>query len=306
MASRKRSASDSPSRGDTPTDETLAKKVRTSAGETAAASSTSAEETAAASSTSAGETAAPSSFVLPGLGDEMEPKDELDPGDSLSGDAPSGETLATSMGTSAGDTAAAPSHLVVFSDGAPSKGQGGACLHVTRGTATRASRFNLCSQLCVRHYGVQTIMSGWVQGSWSATFWELYGFLLGVELLFKYVRSSGREWSELSYTHFIDNVKAVEFLLEEILPEDVGPPHLAEMVRVCRQQLAYIRSRLRSCVIGQAFRHTPGIQRAHTIAHGPPTAFYTPSINLVSHSLRCMLSCYYASTEEERETMRQY
>ena len=128
MASRKRSASDSPNRGDTPTDETLAKKVRTSAG-----------ETAAADSTSAGETAAASSFVLPGLEDEMELKDELDPGDSLSGDAPSGETLATSMGTSAGDTAAAPSHLVVFSDGAPSKGQGGACLHVTRGTATRAS-----------------------------------------------------------------------------------------------------------------------------------------------------------------------
>ena len=296
MASRKRSASDSPSRGDTPTDETVAKKVRTSAG-----------ETAAASSTSAGETAAASSFVLPGLEDEMEPKDELDPGDSLSGDAPSGETLARSMGPFyAGDTAAALITVRVFSNGAPSKGQGGACLHVTRGTATRASRFNLCSQLCVRHYGVQTIMSGWVQGKWSATFWELYGFLLGVELLFKYVRSSGREWSELSYTHFIDNVKAVEFLLEEILPEDVAAPHLAEMVRLCRHELVYIRSRLRSCVIGQAFRRTSGIQRAHTIAHGPPTAFYMQFDNLVLHSLRCMLSCYYSSTAEKRETMRQY
>ena len=149
-------------------------------------------------------------------------------------------------------------------------------------------------------------MSGLVQGAWSATFWELYGFLLGVELLFEYVRSSGREWSELSYTHFIDNVKAVEFLLEEILPEDVAAPHLAEMVRVCRQQLAYIRSRLRSCVIGQAFRHTPGIQRAHTIAHGPPTALHMQFDNLVSHSLRCMVFCYYHSTAEERETMRQY
>ena len=305
MASRKRSASDSPSRGDTPSGETLAKTVRTSAGETAAASSTSAEETAAASSTSAGETAAASSFVLPGLEDEMAPKDELDPGDSLSGDAPSGETLATSMGTSAGDTAAAFCSVRVFSVGAPSKGQGGACLHVTRGTATRASRFNLCSQLCVRHYGVQTPLT-WVQGNWSATFWELYGFLLGVELLFEYVRSSGREWSELSYIHFMDNLDALRFLLYDNNVLDRAAPHLREMVRMCKGHLLYIHSRLGSCVIGHKSRDTPAMHRAHTIAHGPPTALHMQFDNLVSHSLRCMVFCYYHSTAEERETMRQY
>ena len=71
MASRKRPASDSPSRGDTPSGETLAKKVRTSAGETAAASSTSAEETAAASSTSADEP--PAYMALPRPGVAVEP-----------------------------------------------------------------------------------------------------------------------------------------------------------------------------------------------------------------------------------------
>ena len=164
---------------------------------------------------------------------------------------------------------------------------------------TRASRHNLHSVLCVRHVAVF--------GRWSAVFWELYGFLLGVLLLCKYVRSSGREWSELSYMHFLNNLDAENFLRYGQNVVDSAAPHLSEMVRICKGRLSYVHSRLGSCVIGLTCRYKPPMYRAHKIAHGPPTDVLSKKQALeVSCALRCMLKCYYSKPEEERDEMREY
>ena len=69
--------------------------------------------------------------------------------------------MSVGSASESGETEAVPTtKLVVFSDGAARKAQGGAVLHVVK-EDERASRNNLCSQMCVR---LDLVMGLWCSG----------------------------------------------------------------------------------------------------------------------------------------------